>query len=371
MLVKLINILGSGAFADVYLAKARGIEVAYKKPNNELSKKESIKAALREVEILKYFKKSKYILNMLDFKINDNQNYIITELLGDELYTLIKHYRKIKSIIPLTVVKRLCLQILNGLAELKQKNVFHNDLKPENILFTTPLDKIFKVKKHIFTKSVIENKDIIKMPITLKFFHKIHFEKYYYVLMELSLLKISIKITDLGGSFNRKMAVEYKKDFEYSRPTRYYISPERLLKAPVWIEADMWSFGCIVFELLILDVLFTPYRNNNMGINSAHVALIYNMFGPFPSDLLSHGKRSSRYFIDDVYKFQYLIGINYNSNYSIKSLLLRNGIQKKDIADIMNFLLPIMRIDAKKRITPRECIKADWLKNNKVFEVFN
>lgn len=348
--MKVVKKIGNGSFADVFLAEMDNKLVALKKPNDTLSKKQAIVFANREVEMLNHFRNSEYILNLIDYKIDDNENYIITELLGDEVYSLVRHYKYNNELIPLPIVKHLCRQILHGLKELKQKDIFHNDLKLENILFTKPLNNIFKISKSKFIKKQSSSSD-----------KKTHLEKYYGVLQELLLINTKVKITDLGGSYTKQMSIDYEEEFSYSRPTRHYISPERLVNAPVWVEADMWAFGCIVYELITNDMLFNPERNNNMGINSAHIALICKFLGPFPTKLIIYGKRSSKYFINFVHKFQYL------SDKKIIPLKKLLRVPKKNIPEIIKFLTPILQIDDKKRISPLKCLDSNFCQKDSIY----
>ncbi len=361
---KIIKQLGSGAFADVYLAVYNNKQVAVKIPNDSVSKSEAISYSTREVAILENFKNSQYIINIINYKIDVDNNYIITELLGDDLYTIFRHYRKIDQKIPLPVVKKFCKEILNGLIELKKCNIFHNDLKLENILFTKPLNHIFTTKKRkyiadVFDKVSSYNNEFITYPDN---YIKNHVDIYYNVMMELLLRFTHIKIVDFGGAFSKEMTFQYESEYLASRPTRYYISPERLVKAPVWLEADMWAFGCIVFELLTNDILYSPIRNNNMGINCAHIGMIIKIIGEFPQHLIKNGIKSHRYFINGIYKFKYLIGRflslpNYLRRYQLK----KNIANKNEINDIINFLNPILEIDPIKRSIPEDIINSSWL----------
>lgn len=353
------SIIGKGAFSNVYKIKSGDEYIAMKVPNDVLSHKENTKYLVHEVDILSHFKKSQYLLNMVNYNIGDEDNtYICTELLGDEVAKLIEHYVDIKGLIPLPIVKSICTQVLHGLIELKQHDIFHNDLKWENILFTTRLNRIFKTSKRKYIYS-----SIYKAHESHKFDLTYHLDSYYYVLQELLLMNMKVKITDFGGSFTKQMSIERKGDFLRSRPTRYYMSPERIIKAPVWIEADMWSFGCMVYELITGDVLFDPYRDNNMGINSCHIALLKKIFGSIPTHMLDQGARTSKYYIDNKFKFNYIIGPTTN----IGSLLKYNYIRKQHIPDIVKFLNYILCIDPKKRISPEECIQLEYLEQSKIF----
>ena len=104
-------------------------------------------------------------------------------------------------------IKNVSLQILNGLVFLHNLNIIHADLKPENIL----------VQNNIY------------------------------------------KIIDLGSSFIEKE----NKYYDYIQ-TRWYRSPDVLFNKLTTKKIDVWSFGCIVYELYYRYPLFTGKSSNKM-----------------------------------------------------------------------------------------------------------
>src|SRR6476661_5269609 len=152
--------LGSGSFADVYkiyLEINNDIkEAAIKIPNNSVSKKRAIKYSQREVDILNRFEKSEYLLKLLEYRVDNDNNYIVIELLGNEVNDLLDHYNQRNELMPITNVKHIIRQILHGLNELRTYNILHLDLKLENILFTEKLHRIFKWGFGKFKLNVME-----------------------------------------------------------------------------------------------------------------------------------------------------------------------------------------------------------------------
>ena len=350
--MKIMTKIGSGSFANVFLAERNKNQVAIKIANNNLPKEDAIRYAKYEVDILRRFQTSKYILNLLDYKIDNFTNLIITELLGDGLHKLIKYYRNNGQYIPIDIVKKLSKQILRGLTELKNKNVLHNDIKAENILLYEKLPKIFKQSPAKFSS------ELCKFMIGDYNDLKSHAYKFSEVIKHIYLRGVNVKIVDFGNAYSLAMKTDRDRSFGTSRPTRPYISPEILIRAPHWVESDIWSFGCIVYELITTKILFSPYRENNMGINSMHLAAIINVFGcKFTKKFLKRGKKSDRYFIGQRHKFNYLI----KKNRKFADLFLFNNTPMREIHGILDFLGPIFKIDPNDRITAEKCLDSVWL----------
>lgn len=212
------------------------------------------------------------------------------------------------------------------MVEMKRYDILHNDLKPANILLTKRYD--FNICRNVRGGGMLNNAEA--------------------------------KIADFGNGISRKMVDADKDVFKHSFPTRYYLSPEILIGADYWVASDMWSLGCIIYELLTGDELFDPERDNNMGVNSAHLATMVKTFGPVPMEVLQSGKYSKKYFdmTNGVHRFNYLIG----RNVPLRVLLKRAGYDSAIAEAAEEFLLPIFNYDQKKRITPEECLKSRWLR---------
>lgn len=101
-----------------------------------------------------------------------------------------------------------------------------------------------------------------------------------------SLMKLRVKIADLGN------ACWVDHHFTADIQTRQYRSPEAILGAKYGTSADMWSLGCMVFELLTGDYLFDPQAGGRYSKDDDHMAQIMELLGPFPKHLALSGKYS-------------------------------------------------------------------------------
>lgn len=89
---------------------------------------------------------------------------------------------------------------------------------------------------------------------------------------------ISVKIADLGnGTFSHT-------HFTDQIQTRQYRSPEIILGYKKWgASTDLWSVGCMIFELITGDYLFDPHDGKHYDRDDDHMAQIVELLGSFPS----------------------------------------------------------------------------------------
>ena len=59
---------------------------------------------------------------------------------------------------------------------------------------------------------------------------------------------------------------------------------------------DLWSYACMVFELITGDFLFNPRPGDNHKKNDDHLALFMEMLGPMPKKMAMQGNMFEHYF---------------------------------------------------------------------------
>ena len=211
--------VGEGTFGKVFKAEYKGPKdyqerlgipkiVALKKIKTESEKQGFPITALREIMIMKklYHKNILQLFEVITSKPkekNDNKGdvYLVFEYMEHDLCSLIHSnffYEK-------SQIKLIIYQLLQGLQYLHQNNVLHRDIKPQNIL--------------------VNNKG-------------------------------EIKIGDFGLS---RIFSEFIKNKRYTNRvvTRWYRCPELLLGETNYGPAiDIWSIGCVFWEILTGDILF-------------------------------------------------------------------------------------------------------------------
>lgn len=79
-------------------------------------------------------------------------------------------------------------------------------------------------------------------------------------------MPFNVKIADLGN------ACWNHHHFSSEIQTRQYRSPEVILKQSYTSSADLWSFACMMYEMLTGDLLFQPRKGANWSKNDDHLA---------------------------------------------------------------------------------------------------
>ena len=202
---EILNNLGKGTFSNVYNCKdhKNNSLVALKVIKNELRFHES---STKEYKIYEKIKNNKCIniINLHRYFMFNNDIFFVFDIHGISLYN---YYKNPDNNINLINLKDFSKQILNGLDYIHNLKIIHADLKPENIL----------IKDNI------------------------------------------LKIIDLGSGFEEKE----NKYYDYIQ-SRWYRSPEVLFNQKITVKIDIWSYGCIIYELYYKKPLFTEKSSENM-----------------------------------------------------------------------------------------------------------
>lgn len=97
---------------------------------------------------------------------------------------------------------------------------------------------------------------------------------------------VRVKIVDLGN------ACWFHHHFSTEIQTRQYRSPEVILGINYGPSADIWSFACMIFELITGDFLFEPRKGDVYSKNDDHLAQIMELLGRMPKKFAKSGRNS-------------------------------------------------------------------------------
>lgn len=236
-----IELLGVGTFGQVFRCVSNeGEEVAIKVVK---SINKYFQYGMNEVRILKRLREcgmTERFAVLNDAFVYKQHLCIVEEVLGVNLYELTKIFR-FRGLNYITL-KTFLRQILEGLHELHSQGIVHCDVKPENVLIS----------------------DVLR--------HK-------------------VKLVDFGSSITRTLSSVFYVQ------SRYYRAPEVILGIPYSSSIDMWSFGCLAYELFTGRPLFPGTDNKDQIIR------IHEFFSEgLPLFMLEHGENADLYFDEEAMK---------------------------------------------------------------------
>ncbi|XP_030584853.1 dual specificity tyrosine-phosphorylation-regulated kinase 3 isoform X1 [Archocentrus centrarchus] len=231
-----LKIIGKGSFgqvAKVYDHKMQQ-HLALKMVRNE---KRFHRQAQEEIRILEHLRKqdrngTMNVVHMLENFTFRNHICMTFELLSMNLYELIKRNKFQGFSLPL--VRKFAHSILQCLEALSRHRIIHCDLKPENILLKQQG-------------------------------------------------RSGIKVIDFGSS-----CFEHQRVYTYIQ-SRFYRAPEVILGSRYGLPIDMWSFGCILAELLTGYPLFPGEDEGDQ------LACVMELLGMPPQKVLEQAKRAKNF----------------------------------------------------------------------------
>ncbi|KAF9464001.1 kinase-like domain-containing protein [Collybia nuda] len=137
--------------------------------------------------------------------------------------------------------------------------------------------------------------------------------------------------------------------------------PEVILGAPHGTSADLWSLGCILYELLTGESLFDPYfQTHDLGLSpdESHLIQIIELLGELPQDVLSAGEYSERWFNQDgtlrIETTLYPVSLE---------TILRSQVEEDDFEDAYNFFNNLLQLNPEERAKPYETVNHVWFMN--------
>ncbi len=212
---EIFKLIGKGNYGKAYLVKNLEDNNLYVNKIIDMSQfsKEQLENALREAEILKSLKHPN-IIRCIDFFVDDKLLCLVTEFadLGD-LSKIIKYQILSGYFFCEEIILNWFVQLCFAIKYIHSKNILHRDLKLSNIFLTS---------------------------------------------------KGNIKLGDFGIA----KILSSKDDLAKTLVgTPYYLSPELCLKKPYNHKSDIWSLGCILYEMMYLKHAFEADSIGELVIN--------------------------------------------------------------------------------------------------------
>lgn len=231
------GVIGKGAFGQVIrcydhkLKMQVAIKIIINTPQMETQGK-------REVEMLKYLNDANgadksCIIQVMDSFTFRNHVCVVFEVLGQNLYEFSRsnYFKPLNS----RQLRAIAKQILTAIAFTHAHNIVHCDIKPENAVL---------------------------LPLSTQ----------------------SLRLIDYGSA-----CYVGQKHFDYIQ-SRFYRAPEVILGLKYGPPMDIWSFACIIAELMGGKPLFGGDSEANQ------IELQMNILGPIPKEMLMKAPRTHIFF---------------------------------------------------------------------------
>lgn len=163
---------------------------------------------------------------------------------------------------------------------------------------------------------------------------------------------VQVKICDFGNG------CWIDHHFTNTIQTRQYRSPEIILGSEYDETCDLWSYACMVFELVTGDYLFNPKSSDTCTKEEDHIAYIIELIGYPDLKWLQSGKRYRKYFttkgrMKKVYKHKI---------WRLEEVLRDKYCFKKEEAkQLADFLMQALQWRNEDRKSAQEMLKHPWL----------
>eukprot|EP01116_Phalansterium_solitarium_P024443 TRINITY_DN8968_c0_g2_i1.p1 TRINITY_DN8968_c0_g2~~TRINITY_DN8968_c0_g2_i1.p1 ORF type:complete len:593 (-),score=228.45 TRINITY_DN8968_c0_g2_i1:352-2130(-) len=164
-----------------------------------------------------------------------------------------------------------------------------------------------------------------------------------------------VKIADLGN------ACWTHEHFTNDIQTRQYRAPEVILGCKYTSSVDIWSMGCMAFELATGDLLFEPKSGKSFSKEDDHIAQMIELLGKFPKKLAASGKMSGEIF-NRRGELKYIRKLN---PWSLEDVLVEKyRWERPEAASFASFVLPMLSYWPDQRATPAEMLQHPWIRDS-------
>ncbi|XP_058827164.1 uncharacterized protein LOC131687117 isoform X2 [Topomyia yanbarensis] len=237
---KILAILGEGTFGRVVKVKDMEMDhtMALKVIKNVEKYREAAKLEINALEkIAERDPTFQHLcVKMLDWFDYHGHMCIAFEMLGLSVFDFLRENNY--EPYPMEHVRHMSYQLCYAVKFLHEHKLTHTDLKPENILFVD--------SEYTSTFNARKNRDVRRVKCT------------------------DIRLIDFGSA---------TFDHEHHSTivsTRHYRAPEVILELGWSQPCDVWSIGCIMFELYLGITLFQTHDNRE------HLAMMERILGTIP-----------------------------------------------------------------------------------------
>ncbi|XP_045767479.1 dual specificity protein kinase CLK2 isoform X14 [Maniola jurtina] len=313
---KIIETLGEGTFGKVVEVKDLEMEhrMALKIIKNVEKYREAAKLEINVLEKLADIDPDckNLCVKMLDWFEYHGHMCIAFEMLGQSVFDFLKdnNYQPY----PLEQVRHIAYQLVYSVLFLHDNKLTHTDLKPENILF------------------VDSDYEVVSVYNSFKKKHEMRRVK-----------RSDVRLIDFGSA---------TFDHEHHSTivsTRHYRAPEVILELGWSQPCDVWSIGCIMFELQQGNTLFQTHDNRE------HLAMMERILGPIPCRMAR--KTRTKYFYHSKLDWDEKSSAGRYVRENCKPLSRYLQGNSEEHRQLFDLIARMLEYDPTQRITLRDALK--------------
>ncbi|XP_059053505.1 probable myosin light chain kinase DDB_G0279831 isoform X2 [Achroia grisella] len=313
---KIIDTLGEGTFGKVVEVKDLEMEhrMALKIIKNVEKYREAAKLEINVLEKLAEVDPDckNLCVKMLDWFEYHGHMCIAFEMLGQSVFDFLKdnNYQPY----PLEQVRHISYQLIYSVLFLHENKLTHTDLKPENILF---VDSDYEAVS-VYSSSK-KTHDLLRVK------------------------RSDVRLIDFGSA---------TFDHEHHSTivsTRHYRAPEVILELGWSQPCDVWSIGCIMFELHLGITLFQTHDNRE------HLAMMERILGPIPYRMAR--KTRTKYFYHGKLDWDEKSSAGRYVRENCKPLLRYLQNNSEEHRQLFDLIARMLEYEPSQRITLRDALK--------------